>query len=110
MSGAGRSVVGRSVVMGISASGRCSGPQGAELRRVYRPRRDVDRLLFGVKVQGAVAALVAEPGRLDPAERRAQVAYVVRVEPDHPGLDAMRERVGARQVGGPEVGGQAVLY
>src|SRR5688572_16526407 len=50
---------------------------------------DVHGLLVGVEVDRAVAPLVAEPRGLDPAERRAQVAHVVRVEPDHAGFDRL---------------------
>src|SRR6185437_7752136 len=71
---------------------------GAEARRVDRAECDVDGLLVGVEVDGAVAALVAEAGGLDAAERGAEVADVVRVEPHHPGLHVLGERVGALQV------------
>ena len=71
--------------------------------------RDVHGLLVGVEVDRAVAALVAEAGRLDAAERGAEVAHVVRVEPHHAGLDRLREVVRALEVVRPDVGGEAVL-
>ncbi len=102
--------------LGVGATddvGRCGHRQflsaGAEARRVHLAEGDVHDLLLGVEVDGPVAALVAEPRGLDPAERGAQVADVVRVEPDHAGLDRLRDPVAAGQVGGPDVGGQPVL-
>src|SRR5699024_11378035 len=43
------------------------------------------------------------------AERRAQVAHVVGVEPDHAGLDGLGKVVCPLQVVGPDVGRQAVF-
>lgn len=66
-------------------------------------------LLVGVEVDRAVAALVAQAGGFDAAERGAQVADVVAVEPHHAGLDVLGEVVRPGQVLRPDVGGQAVL-
>ena len=82
----------------------------AEGRVVGVAERDVHGLLVGVEVDRAVAALVAEPGGLDAAERGAQVAHVVGVEPHHAGLDRLREVVRAAQVARPDVGGEPVLH
>ena len=48
----------------------------------------------GVEVEAVLAALAAEAALLDTAERRAQIADVVRVEPHHAGLDAVRDADG----------------
>src|SRR6478609_9181463 len=78
---------------------------GAEARGVDLAQRDVDGLLVGVEVDRPVAALVTEARGFHAAERGAQVADIVGVEPHHPGLDALREGVGALEVVGPDVGG-----
>ena len=52
---------------------------------------DVYRLLIGVEINGAVAALVAEAGGLHTAEGGAEVANIVGVQPDHAGLERLRE-------------------
>ncbi len=84
-------------------------PSLAEGGVVGFAERDVHGLLVGVEVDRAVAALVAEAGGLHAAERGAEVAHVVRVEPHHAGLDRLREVVRALQVARPDVGGEAVL-
>ena len=81
----------------------------AELGGVHVAEGDVHGLLVGVEVDRAVAALVAEAGGLHAAERGAQVAHVVGVQPHHAGLDRLREVVRALEVVGPHVGGQPVL-
>src|SRR4051794_34787615 len=77
-----------------------------ELGGVHVAEGDVHGLLLGVEVDRAVPALVAETGGLHPAERGAQVADVVRVQPDHAGLDRLRDAVAAGQVAGPDVAGE----
>ena len=47
---------------------------------------------------------------LHPAERLAQVAHVLAVDEDHPGLDAACQAMGLADVLGPDVGGQAVFH
>src|SRR3954470_10893205 len=79
-----------------------------EPRGVHVAEGDVHGLLLGVEVDRAVPALVAETGGLHPAERGAQVADVVRVQPDHAGLDRLRDAVAAGQVAGPDVAGEPV--
>ncbi|MBG9886969.1 hypothetical protein ABE10_10505, partial [Bacillus toyonensis] len=80
----------------------------AESRIVRGAERDVHALLVGVEVDRPVAALVPEARGLHPAERRAEVADVVRVQPDHPRLDRLREVVRAPEIVGPDVGGEAI--
>ena len=48
------------------------------------------------------------PDRLDPAERRAQVAHVLGVDPAHAGVDRVRDAVRAADVVGPHVGREPV--
>ena len=69
---------------------------------------NVDDLRVAVEVERVVAALAADPGLLHSAERRAQVAYVLRVDPAHAGVDGRRDAVGAANVVGPDVRRESV--
>ena len=71
-------------------------------------QRDVDDLGVAVEVERVVAALAADAGRLDAAERGAQVSDVLGVDPAHAGVDGVRDAVGALDVVGPHVGRQPV--
>src|SRR5699024_6300106 len=76
---------------------------------MYFAKVDVNSLLVGVEVNGAVAALMAKTGCLHATEWGAQVTDVVGVQPDHAGFNVLREVMGALQVRSPDVGSQAVL-
>lgn len=76
---------------------------------VHLGEGDVDDLRFGVEVDAVRAALAAHARSLDAAERRAQVADVVGVDPDHAGCDGVRDAVAALEVRGPDVRGQTEL-
>src|SRR5699024_7672085 len=76
---------------------------------VYFAQVDVDCLLIGVEVDRAVATFLAKSGGLDTTEWGAQVANIVGIEPDHTGVNVMREVMGTLQVVGPHVCGQTIL-
>src|SRR5688572_18829074 len=59
---------------------------------------DVHDAQIGVEVEAVLAALAAETALLHAAERCAQVADVVRVEPHHARLDLVRDAVPTPQV------------
>ena len=69
----------------------------------------MDDLGLAVEVEGVVAAFAADAAAFDAAERRAQVAHVLRVDPAHAGVDRVRHAMRALQVVRPDVGGQPVL-
>src|SRR5437660_5606935 len=78
----------------------------AETGDLVRAQRDVHDLGLAVKVEGVVAALAADPAVLDAAERRAQVADILRVDPAHAGVDRLRDAMRPLHVVRPYVGGQ----
>ena len=49
-----------------------------------------DVLRFHVEIEGPVAAVAADAGILDAAEGRRQMADVLGIHPDHPGLEMRR--------------------
>src|SRR5690606_33157573 len=73
------------------------------------PQRDGHVLRLHVEVEAVVAAVAAYAAGLHATERRRQVADVVRVDPDHAGVELAREAVGPRHVVRPQVGGEAVV-
>src|SRR3954452_18479230 len=106
MSGAGLSDM-VEAPSGTVAGGRSAGGD-AEPGRLGVADRHVHHALVGVKVDAVVTALVADAAGFDAAEGRAQVPYVVAVEPRHAGLDRPRDPVTSFQVAGPDVRGEAV--
>ena len=79
-----------------------------EARDRVGAERDVDDLGVAVELERVVAALAADPRLLGAAERRAQVAHVLRVDPAHAGVDRLRDAVRAADVVGPDVGREPV--
>src|SRR5919197_775163 len=71
---------------------------------VHRHVLDLEEL-----VDALGAALAAEAGLLDPAERRRRVGDHALVEPDHAGLQALHHPERPPQVAGVDVGDQAEL-
>src|SRR6516165_6355968 len=59
--------------------------------------------------QAVVAALTAQAGLLDAAERRGRVGHDAPVDPDHAGVQGLGDPQRAAQVGGVEVGHEPVL-
>src|SRR5215831_18656545 len=68
-----------------------------------------DVLRLGELQQAVVAPLPSQPGLLDPAERRRRVGHDAAVDADHAGLQRLADPQRPPQVGGVEVGDQAVL-
>src|ERR1700736_6199210 len=69
---------------------------------------DTHELGFGEEVQGPAAAFAAEAAHADAAERLAQIAQEVAVDPAHAGAHALGEAHRRRDVRRPDVGRQAV--
>ena len=69
-----------------------------------------DVLGLHVEVERIVAAVAADAGSLQAAERRRQVAHVVGVEPDHAGFEFVGDAQRAAEVVGPDVAGEAVAH
>src|SRR5207302_5590937 len=82
----------------------------SDLRYLVIVERDRDVLRLHVEVEGIVAAVAADAGGFGAAERRRQMPHVLRIDPHHAGLDALRETVRAADVLGPKVGGEPVAY
>src|SRR5437588_12148057 len=80
----------------------------AETGDLVRAQRDVHDLRLAVEVEGVVTALTADPAVLDTAERGAQVAHILRVDPAHAGVDRLRYAMRSLHVVRPDVGGQAI--
>src|SRR6185295_9209274 len=74
-------------------------------------RSEVDRdvLRLQVLVDPLVAALAADAGLLDAAERRAGVGDHALIEADHPGLQALADAERPLEVAGEDVGDEPVL-
>ena len=62
-------------------------PLSPDLRYLVIVERDRDVLRLHVEVEGIVAAVAADAGRLHAAERRRQMAHVLRIDPHHAGLE-----------------------
>src|SRR5260221_10055872 len=73
------------------------------------PNGDVDGLDLGIQLEAVVIALATQAAKFGAAKGGAQVAHVVRIDPDHARLDGLGDTVTARQVVGPNVARQAVL-
>src|SRR5215468_4183175 len=67
-----------------------------------------DVLGFCELEQAVVPAFAADAGLLDAAERRGGVGHDAAVDPHHSGLQGLRDPQGTAQVGGVQVGDQAV--
>lgn len=65
---------------------------------------------LGEYLEAVFPAFASGARGLHPAERLAQVAHVLAVDEDHPGLDAACQAMGLADVLGPDVGGQAVFH
>src|SRR5699024_3868644 len=76
---------------------------------MYFAEVDVNSLLVGVEVNGAVATLMAKTGCLHATEWGTQVTYVIGVQPDHARFHVLCEVVGTLQIRSPDVRSQAVL-
>src|SRR6266545_6039292 len=79
-------------------------PRHALTSQVHRHVLDLE-----VLVDALGAALAAEAGLLDPAERRRRVGHHALVEADHAGLQGLNHPEGALEVGGVDVGDQPEL-
>src|ERR1700759_5262658 len=65
----------------------------SQLLNLVRASRQRDMLGFHVEVEGVFAPVAADAGRLHATERGRQMADVLRIEPDHAGL----QRIGDAQ-------------
>src|SRR5688500_2381608 len=98
------------------AIGQVEAPAGAATS-ASRPAKSASAALhrnghvLGLQVleDALVAALAAEAGLLDAAERRRRVGDHALVEPDHAGLEPFADAQGALDVAGVDVGDEPVL-
>ena len=112
---AGAAVGGWRILLIVSARRRCWRPRAAALHeRAPTPQRGCDGcpwiyvLDLGEYLEAVFPAFASGARGLHPAERLAQVAHVLAVDEDHPGLDAACQAMGLADVLGPD--GEARPY
>src|SRR5438045_3230531 len=83
---------------------------GPDLRYLVIIQRDRDVLRLHVEVERIIPAVAPDAGRFGASERRRQMAHVLRIDPYHSGLDALREAMRTADIPSPQIGREPVAH